>query len=115
MSRVGAAPVVVNNRPAPQPQRPQQVAAPTAPQSSTPAPRPQQPTQSVVQQQVAAPTPPVAPVEQTSGFDTTMKINEVGVPIVKKTTFTIADIKIGEWYDGFVKLKYNYGLFVTVK
>ncbi len=29
--------------------------------------------------------------------------------------FGIDDIKIWEWYDGLVKLKYNYGLFVTVK
>lgn len=29
--------------------------------------------------------------------------------------FCIEDIKIGERYDGLVKLKYNYGLFITVK
>lgn len=29
--------------------------------------------------------------------------------------FSIADIKTGEMYEGYVKLKYNYGLFVTVK
>ena len=30
-------------------------------------------------------------------------------------TFTTDDIKLGEQYEGYVKLKYNYGLFVTVK
>lgn len=29
--------------------------------------------------------------------------------------FTLEDLKIGERYDGIVKLKYNYGLFVIVK
>lgn len=51
---------------------------------------------------------PAQPQPQTSGFDSSVSINEVGVPMVKKTTFTINDIKIGDWYDGFVKLKYNY-------
>lgn len=58
---------------------------------------------------------PAAPQPQTSGFDTKVQINEVGVPVVPKSTFTINDIKLGDRYDGFVKLKYNYGLFVTVK
>lgn len=31
------------------------------------------------------------------------------------TAFTVDDVKIGEVYDGLVKLKYNYGLFVTVR
>ncbi len=31
------------------------------------------------------------------------------------TMFSIKDIKIGEEYTGLVKLKYNYGIFVTVK
>lgn len=30
-------------------------------------------------------------------------------------SFGIKDIKIWEWYDGYVKLIYNYGIFVTVK
>lgn len=29
--------------------------------------------------------------------------------------FTVDDIKLNEWYDGYVKLSYNYGIFVTVK
>jgi len=29
--------------------------------------------------------------------------------------FTIKDIKIGQEYDGYIKLSYNYGMFVTVK
>lgn len=28
---------------------------------------------------------------------------------------TIDTIKLGQWYEGYVKLKYNYGLFVTVQ
>jgi len=31
------------------------------------------------------------------------------------TEFSLSDIKIWEMYDGYVKLKYNYGVFVTVK
>jgi len=30
-------------------------------------------------------------------------------------TFTIKDIKLGQEYDGYIKLTYNYGMFVTVK
>ena len=30
-------------------------------------------------------------------------------------TFTIKDIKLGQEYDGYIKLSYNYGMFVTVK
>lgn len=33
--------------------------------------------------------------------------NEIG--------FTIKDIKLGQEYDGYIKLSYNYGMFVTVK
>ena len=29
--------------------------------------------------------------------------------------FDIDQIKLGEMYDGYVKLTYNYGMFVTVK
>lgn len=29
--------------------------------------------------------------------------------------FTIKDIKLGQEYDGYIKLSYNYGMFVTVK
>ncbi|MDR0370060.1 MAG: type IV secretion system DNA-binding domain-containing protein [Candidatus Peribacteria bacterium] len=34
---------------------------------------------------------------------------------VKMGNFTVDDIKKGESYDGYVKLIYNYGIFVTVK
>lgn len=54
----------------------------------------------------AAQSKPAQP--QTSGFDSSVQINEVGVPMVAKTTFTINDVKLGDRYDGFVKLKYNY-------
>ena len=30
-------------------------------------------------------------------------------------TFTIKDIKLWEWYDGYIKLQYNYWMFITVK
>lgn len=52
---------------------------------------------------------------QPSGFDPSVTVNELGVPVMAKANFSIDDIKLGDWYDGFVKLKYNYGLFVTVK
>ncbi|MEI6118827.1 MAG: hypothetical protein WCP92_06485 [bacterium] len=29
--------------------------------------------------------------------------------------FSIKDIKLGQEYDGYIKLSYNYGMFVTVK
>lgn len=29
--------------------------------------------------------------------------------------FTISDIVLGQSYDGYIKLQFNYGLFVTVK
>lgn len=94
--------------PPPQVVKPQPVAPITKQVVTSPAP--------VTAPKPPVPTPPPAqPVAQTSGFDTNMQINEVGVPIVAKTAFTINDVKVGEWYDGFVKLKYNYGLFVTVK
>lgn len=35
--------------------------------------------------------------------------------IVHDGTFTIKDIKLGKEYDGYIKLMYNYGMFVTVK
>lgn len=59
--------------------------------------------------------PPSAELHETSGFDASLQINEVGIPMNTKAMFSIADVKIGDRYDGFVKLKYNYGLFVTVK
>lgn len=43
------------------------------------------------------------------------EVNHVGIPITKKTTFTLDDFVLGERYDGIVKLKYNYGLFVIVR
>jgi len=35
--------------------------------------------------------------------------------IVHDGTFTIKDIIVGKEYDGYIKLMYNYGMFVTVK
>ena len=29
--------------------------------------------------------------------------------------FSIKDIKLGEWYDWYIKLQYNYWMFITVK
>ncbi len=31
------------------------------------------------------------------------------------TTYSVSDLKIGDTYEGYVKLKYNYGIFVTYK
>lgn len=51
-----------------------------------------------------------APVTKKSSAKTT------DTPVVKNTAkFTIKDIKIGESYEWYVKLLYNYGIFVTVK
>lgn len=65
--------------------------------------------------QTIADMPASAELHETSGFDSTVQVNDVGIPMNTKTTFSIADVKVGDRYDGFVKLKYNYGLFVTVK
>ena len=35
--------------------------------------------------------------------------------IVHDGTFSIKDIKLGKEYEGYIKLMYNYGMFVTVK
>lgn len=35
--------------------------------------------------------------------------------IISDGTFTIKDILVGKEYDGYIKLMYNYGMFVTVK
>ena len=37
------------------------------------------------------------------------------IPAAETAGFSIADIKLGERYEGYVKLSYNYGMFVTVK
>lgn len=75
--------------------------APTKPvasqQAASPASAGQSTTQSVVDQRIAP------------------SINEVWLPVTTKTTFTINDVQLGERYDGIVKLKYNYWLFVTVR
>lgn len=35
--------------------------------------------------------------------------------IVNDGTFSIKDITLGKEYDGYIKLMYNYGMFITVK
>ncbi len=61
------------------------------------------------------PTQPTISVPESSQY-ISPAVNAVWIPLsTAKITFTIADVKIGEWYDGIVKLKYNYGLFVTVR
>jgi hypothetical protein len=44
-----------------------------------------------------------------------VEVNSVGIPTNKKSTFGIDDVKVGDRFDGIVKLKYNYGMFVMVK
>ncbi|HMT01239.1 MAG TPA: DUF87 domain-containing protein [Candidatus Absconditabacterales bacterium] len=51
------------------------------------------------------------PVTNTTTTSTQVKNS---IPAQTKN-FSIDDIKIGDMYDGYVKLKYNYGLFITVK
>ncbi len=74
--------------------------------------------------------PNIAKIEKIKGVaapipsaSTTVKME----PVVKKTpayegeiihddgTFSIKDIRLGKEYDGYIKLMYNYGMFVTVK
>ncbi len=66
--------------------------------------------------------PNIAKLEKTKGVN---KPTEAEKPapktpayegeIVHEGTFTIKDIKLGHEYDGYIKLMYNYGMFVTVK
>jgi hypothetical protein len=44
-----------------------------------------------------------------------VEVNSVGIPTSTKSTFGIEDVKVGDRFDGIVKLKYNYGMFVMVK
>jgi hypothetical protein len=44
-----------------------------------------------------------------------VEVNSVWIPTSTKTSFGIEDVKVGDWFDGIVKLKYNYGMFVMVK
>lgn len=55
---------------------------------------------------VATPSAPTTPVDKTPAYEG---------EIVHDGTFTIKDIKLGKDYDGYIKLMYNYGMFVTVK
>lgn len=67
----------------------------------------------------SVPVPTRIPTQTTSAVSpndsTDVQVNAVGIPITQKTSFTIDDVKIGDRFDGIVKLKYNYGLFVMVK
>ena len=65
-------------------------------EKSLPAPATTPTTASATAARVAGPTP----IQQTTS-------NEAG--------FSIKDIKLGQEYDGYIKLTYNYGMFVTVK
>lgn len=47
--------------------------------------------------------------------DIEQPVSPVWIPTLEKKSFSLEDLRIGEWYDGIVKLKYNYGLFVIVK
>ncbi len=40
---------------------------------------------------------------------------EVSGQVNEKWTFSINDIKLGNWYEWYIKLSYNYGMFITVK
>jgi ribosomal protein S1 len=42
-------------------------------------------------------------------------VDALGIPVPQKPSFSIDTVQIGDWFDGIVKLKYNYGLFVMVK
>lgn len=63
----------------------------------------------------AATGEPVSTPSQASQDRMNMPVDALGIPVPQKTTFTIDDVKLGDWFDGIVKLKYNYGLFVMVK
>lgn len=96
-------------------------AAPVVPASTPappPAPKPAAPVQQVVSQPKPASVAPATPqqaVPWSIEARITPIVNDVWIPISTKTTFTINDVVIGDQYDGIVKLKYNYGLFVTVR
>ncbi|MDR2415298.1 MAG: S1 RNA-binding domain-containing protein [Candidatus Peribacteria bacterium] len=41
--------------------------------------------------------------------------SEKGFSEMGSNGFSVNDIKLGQAYEGYVKLMYNYGIFVTVK
>jgi RecJ-like exonuclease len=55
---------------------------------------------------VAKPTTPEVPIDITPAYQG---------EIVNDGTFSIKDITLGKEYDGYIKLMYNYGMFITVK
>jgi hypothetical protein len=40
---------------------------------------------------------------------------EKDTPESEEKSFSLSDITLGESYHGYIKLQFNYGLFVTVK
>ncbi len=51
----------------------------------------------------------------TAPSKTTASFAPEKIPSNNETGFTIKDIKIGQEYEWYIKLSYNYGMFVTVK
>ncbi len=75
------------------------------------------PTRTVAPQQTAPAGTATAGQPKQDAIDVriTPTVSNVGIPISTKTTFALDDLVIGDRYDGIIKLKYNYGLFVIVR
>ena len=63
----------------------------------------------------ANPSTPISYATTTVKMEPVVKTPAYEGEIVSDGTFTIKDISIGKEYEGYIKLMYNYGMFVTVK
>ena len=101
------------------PVTPVAVVSPTSatPSTTSVPPKPATPKQQVVpgSNQGAAPAAHQQAVPWSVEARITPIVSDVWIPISTKITFTIDDVVLGNQYDGIVKLKYNYWLFVTVR
>lgn len=52
---------------------------------------------------------------ETTWNHTSKPIQAFNLPVGEQGGFSIQDIKLGERYEWYIKLSYNYGMFVTVK
>ncbi len=59
--------------------------------------------------------PAQTPATQTTTSTTNTAVVSTQQVATTEAGFSIKDIKLGQEYDGYIKLTYNYGMFVTVK
>ncbi len=59
--------------------------------------------------------PTFSPPANNTGWGDKKYDNQKTATPISGGQFTINDIKLGSWYEWYVKLQYNYGMFITVK